>query len=180
MSAPVVLGGDLDILPTDIPVRVFVLDSEIWEMHLIIEVGQVVLARPFPNLLHRPIRPAVAVASASIALLQEALVLTLQLAVQGDPEDARIAPTQAISRVQIRPIHLGIVRALARPVGAGIEPLAVFGVPCPTAFEKAAATVCEGDGSLTSIQWHALDESLLLEVAEVSVTHVERGIARVA
>ena len=48
------------------------------------------------------------------------------------------------------------------------------------AFEKAAAAVREGDGALASIQWHALDESLLLEVAEVSVTHVERGIARVA
>jgi len=64
VRAPVVFGGDLEILPPDIPVRVFILDSEIGEMDLIIEVGQVMLTGPFPNLLHRPIRPAVAVAIA--------------------------------------------------------------------------------------------------------------------
>ncbi|MDP3208984.1 MAG: hypothetical protein Q8M65_07530 [Rhodoglobus sp.] len=53
-------------------------------------------------------------------------------------------------------------------------------IALPMAFEETAAAVRQGDGALASIQGHALDESLLLEAAEVSVTHVERGIARVA
>ena len=53
MSAPVVLGGDLKILPPDIPVRVFVLNSEIREMDLIIDnTRQKMQSRRVHNLIH--------------------------------------------------------------------------------------------------------------------------------
>ena len=69
MAAAIALGRDLHILPTDVAVRVLVLDAHIREEHVVVEVRQVVFAGPLLNLFNRAIRTTVAVAIASIALL---------------------------------------------------------------------------------------------------------------
>ncbi len=73
MGAAVVDGGDLHVLLPGAPVNVLVLDAHVGEMHLLVEVRQVVLDRPQRDLLGIPIRPPVTVGAALIPLLQEAL-----------------------------------------------------------------------------------------------------------
>ncbi len=89
MGAAIVLGHDFDVLVPNVPVRIFVLDANVWEMHLLVEVRQVVLARPGRDLGLAAVRAAVAVAIAAIAFLEKALVVAFQLAIQLDPLDAR-------------------------------------------------------------------------------------------
>src|SRR5688500_1104291 len=72
MVAAVVLRHDLDVLEADLAVGIFILDSQIGEMHLVVEVRQVVLTRPSRYLGIAPVRTAVAVAIAAIALLEKA------------------------------------------------------------------------------------------------------------
>lgn len=146
MSASTVLGRDLDVLPTDIAVRVFVLNANIREMNLVVKVGQVVLTCPFLNLLDRSIGPAIAVAIPSIALLEETLVLAFELPVQFDPEDAGILVAEALGGFQVRPIHRRVMRALAGSVGAGVEPLRTIGVALSTAVT--ADTLIPGTASV--------------------------------
>ncbi len=78
MRAAVMLGRHLDVLPADVAVGVLILDANVREMDLLVEVRQAVLARPLFDLFRCAVGPAVAVAVAAIALLQEALVLAFQ------------------------------------------------------------------------------------------------------
>jgi hypothetical protein len=72
----------LDVLVALSSVRL-VLDAVIGEMHLAVEVREVVFARPLANLLLIAIRSSVAIRSVAIVLLQELLVLALQCPVRG-------------------------------------------------------------------------------------------------
>ncbi len=68
---------ELDILMTFSAINL-ALDSVVGDMHLVVEVRQVVLARPVPHLVLVAAGSAVAVGVVAVVLLQEFLVLALQ------------------------------------------------------------------------------------------------------
>jgi len=69
VHAPVMLCDDLNILVPLLAVAVSILDAEVREMHLLVEVGQPVLACPLAYLFLAPIRMSVVVGAVAIALV---------------------------------------------------------------------------------------------------------------
>jgi hypothetical protein len=88
VRAAIVLGDHVDVVMIPPPVRLLVLDPDVGKMNLVVEVRQVVLEGPLPDLLVGPIRVAVVVRTVSVALVQPLLVPTLELVVENDPLDA--------------------------------------------------------------------------------------------
>lgn len=85
MRTAIVRRDHLDVLDAVAPVPVVVFDSDIWEMHLVVEVRQAAVARPVLDLLVVTVGSAIAVWPVPIALLEERLVLAFQLVVEDDP-----------------------------------------------------------------------------------------------
>ena len=83
MGAAVVLREQLDVLVVLASVDL-VLDAVVGEVDLLIEVRQVVFARPLANLVLVAVRTAVAVGASAVVLLQELLVLALQVLLEDD------------------------------------------------------------------------------------------------
>jgi hypothetical protein len=123
MRPAIMLRRHFQIQGADLAVRVFVFDAQIGDMHLLVEVRQVVRAGPFLDFLRRAIRLAGTVPIARIPCLEKALVLAFQLAVEGDADDARILRVQSLRGLQIGAIDLDVVCAFPRLVGACIERL---------------------------------------------------------
>ena len=80
----------LDVLVAFPPIDL-VLDAVVGEVHLAVEVRQVVFARPVADLVLVAIRPAVAVGAVSVVFLQELLVLALQVLLEDDAPDVDVA-----------------------------------------------------------------------------------------
>jgi hypothetical protein len=59
VGTAIVLGHHVDIVVIPPAIRLLVLDANVWKMHLVIEVREVALKRPLPDLLVGPIRVAV-------------------------------------------------------------------------------------------------------------------------
>jgi hypothetical protein len=114
MRPAVVHGGDLDVQLPSAAVQVLVLDAHVREVHLIIEVRQVVRPRPGFDLDRVSVRPSVALAAVPIAFLEEALILPLQLVVEDDALDAGIGCVQPLSGFEKGVIDLRVVLKLAR------------------------------------------------------------------
>ena len=83
MGAAIVAGHDLEILVPRATISVLVLDPRVRKPDVPV-VRQLVFPRPPCNLFGFTVRPAVAVLLASIALVQEALIVALQLVVEDD------------------------------------------------------------------------------------------------
>ena len=73
VSAAVVRRKELDVL-VKLSAIELVLDSVVGEMNLVVEVRQIVLARPVTDLVLVATRSAVAVGATAVGLLQELLV----------------------------------------------------------------------------------------------------------
>jgi hypothetical protein len=162
------LGRDLEVLPSDVAVHVLVLDPDVGEVDVAVEVRQPVIPCPVLDLFRGAVGPSVAVAVPAVALLQKALVLALQLAVQFDAEDARLARLEAFGGLQVGAIDLRVVTALARAVCARVERLVTLGAGLSVAFEQVATVACQRDRALMFVQGHALDEPLVFEVSEIA------------
>jgi len=121
-----VLGRDLDVLVRAATITVLVLDADIRKVHVAIEVGEVVLARPGPDLTNVVIRAAVAVSSATVAPLAETLILPFELVVEGDAADAPSLATETRCGLQVSPVDLTVVGKLARLPEACVELLTGF------------------------------------------------------
>ncbi len=80
-------------------------------MDLVIEVRQVVFARPLLNLIGLAIRPAVAV---PIAFVEPLLMLALELVIEGDSIDPRIALREFLGLSQVGVEDVGVVLDFAR------------------------------------------------------------------
>jgi hypothetical protein len=78
-----------------------------------IVVRQFVLARPPRDLGGLTIRSAVAVLLASIALVQEALIVPLELVIEDDSADLAPLSSQSLLRALVGAIDLRVVRQLA-------------------------------------------------------------------
>ena len=126
MRAAVVLGGDFDVLVLSATITVLVLDADVRKVYVPIEVRQVVLACPGLDLPNVVIRAAVAVRSATVAPLPEALILPFELVVEGDTPDAPSLVTETLFGPQVSPVDLTVVGKLARLPEAGVELLADF------------------------------------------------------
>ncbi len=65
---------------------------------------------------------------------------------------------------------------LACPVSTGVERLTVLRIAVsPVRLEQAAASIREHQGAMPAVQWHMLNQPLLLEVAQIG-SLVVRGI----
>jgi len=80
--AAIVLGDDFDV-PMMVAAVELLLDPEVGKVDALVEVGQVVRARPFFDLVLVAIGSPVAVRPAAIVLLQPFLVLALSVPVRG-------------------------------------------------------------------------------------------------
>ena len=83
VSPAVVRREQFDVL-VKVPAIDLELDSVVGKMHLLIEVRQIVLARPVTDLVLVATRSAVAVGATAVRLLQELLVLALQVLLEED------------------------------------------------------------------------------------------------
>ena len=90
MSAAVVRREQLDVLVVLAAVDL-VLDAVVGEVHLAVEVRQIVFARPVADLVLVAIRSSVAVGATAVVLLQELLVLALQVLLEDDASDLEVA-----------------------------------------------------------------------------------------
>ncbi|MFN2444511.1 MAG: hypothetical protein ABR606_02810 [Vicinamibacterales bacterium] len=108
MSAAVVRREQLDTFVMFAAVDL-VLDAVIGEVHLAVEVRQVVVARPVADLVLGAPWSAVAVRPVAVVVLEEFLVFTLQILLEDDAADLGVAVLiseagflLAVRRVQIR------------------------------------------------------------------------------
>jgi hypothetical protein len=68
VGTAIVLGHHVDIVVIPPAIRLLVLDANVWKMHLVIEVREVALKRPLPDLLVGPIRVAVVIGTAALEM----------------------------------------------------------------------------------------------------------------
>jgi hypothetical protein len=140
VSAAVVLGRDLDVLVRPAAITVLVPDADVGKVHVAIEVGEVVLARPGLDFANVVIRTAVAILSATVAPLPEPLILAFELVVEGDAPDAPSLAAETRFGPQESPVDLSVVGQLARLPEARVELLAgvssVLVIPLATAGFK--------------------------------------------
>jgi hypothetical protein len=124
MSAAVVGREQLDILVVLAAIRL-VLDAVVREVHLAIEVRQVVLACPVADLVVGAVGSSVAVRSIAVAVLQELLVLTFEVLLEDDAADLEIRMLVSETHFLLaeRRVQIRIVVDLARATDAGVEPL---------------------------------------------------------
>jgi hypothetical protein len=122
MSAAVVRREQLDILVLLAAVDL-VLDAVVREVHLTIEVRQVVLACPIADFVFAAVRSSVAVCSASVVILQEFLVLPLEVLLENDAADLEIRMLVSEARFLLaeRRVEIRIVVNLAGATDAGVE-----------------------------------------------------------
>ena len=89
VGATIVGREQLDVL-MELPAIDLVLDAVIREVHMVVEVRQIVLARPITDLIVVAARAAVAVRSVAVVVLQKLLVLALQVLLQNDASNLEV------------------------------------------------------------------------------------------
>src|SRR5207253_1689298 len=129
-----------------VPVAIF--DAEIGEVHLLVEVREVVLVRPFADLLVGSIGVTIVVGAITITLVEPTLVLALELVVEDDPFHAPAAVSQAPRFAFVCAIDLEDVFPLPFAFKAVPERLAVTLVAAWMMFEEAPAFLRQRDGML--------------------------------
>jgi hypothetical protein len=147
-----VAGHDFEVLVTGQPIAVLILDPRIREVNVSVVVRQVVLASPTRDLLRLAVRPPIAILLASIALVQETLVVALELVI----EDNAVHPTallaNALLSALVGTIDLGVVRQLARLPEARVKRLTWLPgalVPLvPIRLEQVSAAICQHHGAV--------------------------------
>ena len=140
MSPAVVPGDDLNVLVALATVTVLVLDPRVREMDAPVEVGQLVFSSPRPHFMLVSVRPAVAVRTATVPLLQEPLILSLQLVVQDNASNAAAAAPQAPLGAKVGAVDLRVVGQLARSPETRVEALARLAAAVdPVGFEQLAS-----------------------------------------
>lgn len=153
MRAAVVLGRDLDVLVLPVVVSVLVLNADVGNVHVAIEAGEVVFARPGLNLTNVVVRAAVTVLSATVSPLPEALILPFELEVESDTPDAPSLAAETLFGPQVGAVDLTVVGQLARLPEARVELLAGFSsvvvIPLETVgFKEVSAAARQEDDAL--------------------------------
>jgi hypothetical protein len=169
VRAAVVLGGHLDVRVVFAAVPVAIFDAQIREMHFVIEVREVVFVGPFPDLVVGPIRVSVIVIAVAIPLMEPALVIPLELVIEDDALDPRIALDETLRGAFVGAIDLEVVFEFPLAFDARPERLTVALVAVTMVFEQASAFSREGDRMLTRTgQPNRLHQSLLAQMSQVA------------
>src|SRR5207237_9227427 len=106
VQAAVVDGHHLHVFDLAASVRTLVFDAKIRELDALIHDRQVVLLRPFLDLMPGARGSAVAVRAVAVPLLEELLVVTFELVIEDDALDACTVIAQPFGGSQIRAIAL--------------------------------------------------------------------------
>jgi hypothetical protein len=175
-------GRDLDVTVIPSPVRPFVLDAHIGEMHLVIEVRQIVIMRPLFDLGRVPIRAPIGVVTVVIPLVQPPLVLTLELVIENHAIDPCATLREVFGFMQIGAIDLAVVFHFARLFEFGVERLTmlvamvlamVMGVVTAVRFENVPALLGEHDGHVPmAIQALRSDKPFLPQVSQITRSRI--------
>ena len=96
VRAAIVLGDDLHILMPLFAIAVSIFDSEVREVHFLVEAGKTMLARPLADFFVAPIGMTVVVGAVTITLMNPALIVPLELVVEDDVFDARPTAGQVL------------------------------------------------------------------------------------
>lgn len=131
--------------------------------------------RPLPDLGLGPRRPPVAVGSPSVAVLEEALVLALELFFKHDSKHSRTVVLQPFGGPEVGAKELRVVREVAVFGDARVEDLAGLGLARSVTFQHVPATIGQRDDrrALASIEGgHSLHETRTLQALEVSMAHI--------
>jgi hypothetical protein len=145
MRPAIVRRDDLDVLPLPTAVRLLVFDADVGEVHLVIEVRQVVFVRPVANLIGRAVGMSVVIVVVLVALVEPALVLALQLVVEDDALDVRAALQETRLGLFVGAIYLEVVFQFTLPSEARVERLMMVPIGAPMALEKAATVLGQTD-----------------------------------
>jgi hypothetical protein len=157
-----------------------VLEPEVGEMDLVVEVRQVVVVRPLLDLPGVAVRTAIAVRPVAVVLLQELLVLPFELLLEHHTPDLGALLAQPFLGSQVRPIELGVVIELPRPVHARVKLLMAFLVAVAAVrFEQVSPAVGEDQSALLAVQGDRPNQAVLDEMVQAVVARIELVVTRV-
>ena len=170
---------DLDVeAPPSRVLRLLVLDARIREVHLLVEVRQVVFSCLRGHLGCGAF--AMAVVAVAVAVVPPLLVLALQLVVEHDPPHSPAALLDGASCVLIGAMNMDVVFELPRPLDARVEGLGPLEVGRPVPLQEPGACGRQSDRMVTRArQTLGLDQPLLAQVAQVAGARVRRRTAGV-
>src|SRR5712691_1827793 len=89
VAATVMDGQDLHVHVIPSPVRVLVLNAQIWKVYLLVEVRQVAFMCPVSNLSRIAIGMAIVVVAVTVVFVEPLLIVPLELVIEDDAIDAR-------------------------------------------------------------------------------------------
>ena len=135
MATAVMLGGHLDVVMVPTAVGILILDPQVGEVDLIVEVREIVFMRPRADLLVGPIGVSVVPRTVAITLMEPALIFTLELVVELDAFDPRVAFGEALCCPLIGAIDLKVVFAFSFAFKTIPEGLTGTLVPVAVMFE---------------------------------------------
>jgi hypothetical protein len=143
-----------------------VLDPVVWEMNLVVEVRQIVLACPIADLVLGAARSAIAVGAIAVVLLQELLVLALQVVFEDDASDLKVSVVVSKTGLFLpkRRVKVRVVVDLACAADAGIEHLRLAASLQRVGIEQVSPLGGQGESALAVTQVNQLDEPLIVEV----------------
>jgi hypothetical protein len=157
-----------------------------------VEVRQVVFERPAFDFTLGPVRSAIGICVAAIALVKPLLVLAFELVIEGDVLDATVAFKDAIDLVQVRLEDLCVVLEFTRFDEACVEllmPLVVTWIVLAwivivlpsVCLQQALAAVGQEHRDIP-LPGHSsgIDEAQFAQVPELAVARVQRPIVAVA
>src|SRR5437667_11657187 len=113
MGAAVMVRRDLNIVVVPAAVRFLVLEARIGEVHLVIEVRELVLERPGADLFLGSIRMSVVVVTVAIPFMKPLLVVALELVIEDDSIDPGAALAEALGCAFVGAIDLEVVFKLS-------------------------------------------------------------------
>ena len=167
-------------------------DPDIRKMDVPIEVRQVVLERPALDFTLRPVRSAIGIRIAAIALVEPLLILAFEPVVQGHVVDAITPLEKALDLVQVRLEDLRVMLQLARFDEAGVKLLPPLILPRivlawiaivfpPMRLQQTLAAVRQEHRDVP-LPGHpsGADETQFAEMPQFAVPRVQRAIIAVA
>jgi hypothetical protein len=132
---------DFNILAAATSIQLFVLDAKVREMHLVVEVRQVVFPCPLFDLTLIAIGTSAVVVMIAIVLVEPTLVLTLEFVVEDDSLDACAAFLEARRFTFVGAIDLDVVFQFARFLETGVELLWAALTMCSTMVMQTVAAL---------------------------------------
>ena len=97
---------DLDVFHLPLTVWPLVFDAYVRKVDVAVDDRKVSTRCPFRHVTGRSIAITLGAPALAIEIAQEALIVALQLVVEGDSLDRRAAAAQAFCRVHVSPIQL--------------------------------------------------------------------------